>query len=165
MTTNIRLATIDDVNDINAIYNYEVQNGIATFDINERTESEALEWFKEHNEDNHPVFVLELDDEIIAYCSLSSYRDKDAFDKTAEISLYVSSECRSKGYGRLLVNYVLDYAKENTNLHSIVAVITSENLISINLFFSLDFKDGGTIEECGYKFDKYLGITNLYKVL
>ena len=41
MNSNIRLATIDDLDAINDIYNYEVLNGIATFDVQERTYEEA----------------------------------------------------------------------------------------------------------------------------
>ncbi len=165
MNSNIRLATIDDLDAINDIYNYEVLNGIATFDVQERTYEEAEAWFNEHDEQDHPIFVYEQDDEVIGYCSLSTYRKLDAYAQISEISLYIANDFKSQGYGRLLANYVLEYAKENTQNHNIIAVITSENLISINLFFSLDFKDGGTIEECGKKFGKLLGITNLYRIL
>ena len=65
MNSNIRLATIDDLDAINDIYNYEVLNGIATFDVQERTYEEAEAWFNEHDEQEHPIFVYELDDEVI----------------------------------------------------------------------------------------------------
>ncbi|NLK84490.1 MAG: N-acetyltransferase [Aeromonadales bacterium] len=165
MLKNIRLATQDDLEAINDIYNYEVLNGIATFDIHKRSLDSAREWFLSHNTTNHPIFVFLHKGEVVAYCSLSSYRDKEAFETTCEISLYVSKDHRSRGYGRILAAYTLSYALNCNLIHNVVAVITSTNLVSINLFLSLDFNDGGTIESCGLKCGKKLGITNLYKIV
>ena len=161
----IRTATLDDVSSINKIYNYEVTNTTVTFDTQPRDESAGIKWFLAHNDSNHPIFVYVIDDKVVGYCSLSPYRFLDAYAQTVEISLYVHKEYRKQGIGKDLCRYVLDYAKNRDDIHNIIAVITSDNEKSINLFKSFGFEDGGTIPQTGRKFGKKLSITNLYKII
>lgn len=161
----IRTATLDDVSSINKIYNYEVTNTTVTFDTQPRDESSGIKWFLAHNDSNHPIFVYVIDDKVVGYCSLSPYRFLDAYAQTVEISLYVHKEYRKQGIGKDLCRYVLDYAKNRDDIHNIIAVITSDNEKSINLFKSFGFEDGGTIPQTGRKFGKLLSITNLYKII
>ena len=136
----IRLCTEADIDAVNAIYNYEIEHGVATFDT-----------------------VIRSKDKVLAYCSLSQYRDKDAFDTTVEISIYVDLLARRQGIARTLCNHIIAYATlERSDIHNIVSVITSSNEKSLNLFKSLNFKDGGTIPAVGIKFGQTLGITSLY---
>ncbi|WP_031492014.1 GNAT family N-acetyltransferase [Succinivibrio dextrinosolvens] len=161
----IRTATLDDVSSINKIYNYEVINTTVTFDTQPRDESCGIKWFLAHNDSNHPIFVYVIDDKVVGYCSLSPYRFLDAYAQTVEISLYVHKEYRKQGIGKDLCRYVLDYAKNRDDIHNIIAVITSDNEKSINLFKSFGFENGGTIPQTGRKFGKLLSITNLYKII
>lgn len=55
----IRTAAESDLPALTEIYNYEVTNGTATFDIRPKTVVERAEWFYEHNKDNHPLIVAE----------------------------------------------------------------------------------------------------------
>jgi len=161
----IRKATLDDVASINKIYNHEVINTTVTFDTQPRDESAGIKWFLAHNDSNHPIFVAVIEDLVVGYCSLSPYRFLDAYAQTVEISLYVHKDFRKQGIGRELCRYVLDYAKNRDDIHNIIAVITSDNEKSINLFKSFGFEDGGTIPQTGRKFGKLLSITNLYKII
>ena len=159
----IRLCSEADIDAVNAIYNYEIENGVATFDTVIRSKDKAIAWFKSHNTTNHPIFVaVDDNDKVLAYCSLSSYRDKDAFDTTVEISIYVDLSARRQGIARALCEHIISYAKARSDIHNIVSVITSSNEKSLNLFKSFNFKDGGTLPAVGIKFGQTLGITNLY---
>lgn len=159
----IRLCTEADIDAVNAIYNHEIENGVATFDTVTRSKDNAITWFNSHNTSNHPIFVAVDDNsKVLAYCSLSQYRDKNTFDTTVEISIYVDLSARRQGVARALCNHIIAYAKGHSDIHNIVSVITSNNEKSLNLFKSLNFKDGGTIPAVGIKFGQTLGITNLY---
>ena len=94
----IRLCTEADIDTVNVIYNHEIENGVATFDTVIRSKDKAITWFKSHNTSNHPIFVaVDDNDKVLAYCSLSQYRDKNAFDTTVEISIYVDLLARRQG--------------------------------------------------------------------
>ena len=58
-TYKIRRAERNDLCAISDIYNYEVANGTATFDIHPSTMPELETWFAAHNVDNHPLIVIE----------------------------------------------------------------------------------------------------------
>lgn len=158
----IRHARFTDIKAINDIYNYEVINGTATFDTKKRSLLNAFSYYFSHRSLSHPLFVYESNHRVVGFCSLSSYRSKSAFNKTVEISLYVHKDHRAEGIGSKLLSYVIDYAKDCSEISNIVSVITSENERSLHLFFKAGFKNSGTIDKCGKKFNKDLGITNMY---
>lgn len=96
----IRTAREEDVEGLLEIYNYEVEHGTATFDLNCKTIEERLVWLREHNKDNHPLIVAEEDGKITGYASLSPYRDKEAYKATVELSVYIHKDWRGERTGR-----------------------------------------------------------------
>ena len=69
----IRTAELSDLPALLAIYNDEVQNGVATFDTEPQTLEERRAWFDAHNIENHPLLTAVADDGTIAgYASFPS---------------------------------------------------------------------------------------------
>ena len=56
---NIRTAERRDLSAMLDIYNYEVKNGTATFDVEPRAGAVGEAWFAAHNTGNHPLLVAE----------------------------------------------------------------------------------------------------------
>ena len=75
---NIRTAERRDLSAMLDIYNYEVKNGMATFDVEPRAGAAGEAWFAAHNTGNHPLLVAEEDGKVLGYASLSPSRDFDA---------------------------------------------------------------------------------------
>lgn len=158
----IRKAERKDIVEILNIYNYEVLNGIATFDIESKTLEEWHDWFDEHKEP-HVILVSEIDGYIAGYASLSCYRKKQAYDSCAELSVYVNQSYRNQKVASQLMESILDYASKH--FHTIVSVITSGNQVSEHLHKKFGFEYCGTIKEVGYKMNRYLSIDNYQKIL
>jgi len=97
---NIRTAERRDLSAMLDIYNYEVKNGTATFDVEPRAGAAGEAWFAAHNTGNHPLLVAEEDGKVLGYASLSPYRDFDAYLQTVELSVYVAPESRGRGIAR-----------------------------------------------------------------
>ena len=55
---NIRTAERRDLSAMLDIYNYEVKNGMATFDVEPRAGAAGEAWFAAHNTGNHPLLVV-----------------------------------------------------------------------------------------------------------
>lgn len=85
-TTLIRPAQQQDLPALLAIYNHEILNGVATFDLQPKSLAERQSWFDEHNKNNHPLLVAEQDGEVLGYASLSRYAEKAAYNSTVELS-------------------------------------------------------------------------------
>ena len=156
----IRTAKEKDMPELLDIYNYEVEHGLATFDLNPKTMEERLLWFRAHNVGNHPLIVAEEDGKAVGYASLSSYRDKEAYAATVELSIYIDPDYRRRGIAGELASDILKTAKEREDIHTVISVITGGNEASIRLHERLGFVHCGTVREVGVKFGKLLDIEN-----
>lgn len=155
-----RLAIDADMPRLLEIYNYEVLNGTATFDLKPKSLKERMVWFHAHNVDNHPLIVAVLDDVVAGYASLSAYREKEAYAATVELSVYVASDCRRRGVARRLMADILKLAWERQDIHTVISVITEGNEASVKLHEEFRFEYCGTMREVGVKFGRPLGIVN-----
>lgn len=156
----IRKAVQEDLKELLDIYNYEVVNGVATLDLVPRTLEEWQEWFDAHNVENHPLYVAEIEGKVAGYTSLSSYRSKEAYRTTVELSVYIAPDFRRQGVAGALMEYILNVAREDDTIHTVVSVITSGNVASTRLHEKFGFRFCGMIPEVGMKFGQYLNIDN-----
>ena len=151
----IRLIAKDDVFACLSIYNYEVEYGVATLDLEPRTLEEWDEWYNAHSDEHHPIIVGTIDDVVVGYASLSPYRLKDAFKSTVELSIYIHQDYRGQGVATQLMERILEMAKEDTMLHNVVSVITAGNEGSTKLHNRFGFTYCGLTPEVGFKHGKY----------
>ena len=151
----IRSIAKDDVFACLTIYNYEVEHGVATLDLEPRTLEEWHEWYKAHSDEHHPISVGIIDDVVVVYASLSPYRLKDAFKSTVELSIYIHQDYRGQGVATQLMERILEMAKEDTMLHNVVSVITAGNEESTKLHNRFGFTYCGLTPEVGFKHGKY----------
>lgn len=151
----IRWAEEADLPRLTEIFNYEVENTTVSFCITPQTLKERERWFKAHNRENRPMIVAEEDGEAVGFACLSEYRVYEAYNATAELSVYVDHRYRHRGIGEQLMRRVIDLAKQNGKIHVIISVITGDNVPSIRLHEKLGFSYGGISHEVGFKFGAY----------
>lgn len=145
-----------DLTKITEIYNYAIEKTTATFDTNKVSVSIRKQWFLDHGRD-YPIIIAEVDGKTVGYGSLSQFRPKPAYRQTVENSIYVDPSYQGRKIGGKLLEEVIRLAKER-NYHSIIAVITGGNKISIALHAKYGFVHKGTIEQGGYKFGRWLDV-------
>lgn len=158
----VRKAELSDLQALLDIYNYEVENGISTLDLHKKTYDEQKVWFDAHNKDNHPLITAEEDGSILGYASLSPYRDKEAYETTVELSVYVSPKFRKMGVATALMKEIINLAYLDEKTHTVVSVITSGNDASAALHKKFGFTFCGTVKRVGKKFGRFLDIDNYY---
>jgi phosphinothricin acetyltransferase len=152
----IRPATRDDVAAINALYNYEIRTGTASFDEVEWPHERRLSWFEAHQHDCQPVLVAEDTNtgEVIGFTSLTLVSDKTGYRFTRENTIIITPAYHRRGIGRALLGALIDEARA-LGLRLIVALITHTNQGSIELHQALGYRYMGTLENAGYKFDQW----------
>ena len=160
----IRKAAEHDLSAIKDIYNYAVLNTTATYDINPRDDKYFADMLSEHT-GKYLLAVYEDNGDIIGYVALSQFSRRDAYDITAELSVYVKADCQSKHIGTQLMEYALSYAQTENRFLTIVSLITSDNEHSIYLHKKFGFEFGGKIKNAGFKFNRMLGVDIYYKNL
>jgi phosphinothricin acetyltransferase len=153
----IRKARVDDIPAITDIYNDAIANTVATFDTDQKTMEEQLDWYESHGS-MHPILVAVQEDEVVGWASLSSYSSRCAYSETAEISVYVRDGYRGKGTGKKLAERLLQ-AGRDASLHTVIALVESGNKASIHIFGQFGFEHVGVMREVGRKFGRLLDVS------
>lgn len=160
----IRDASERDLAAISDIYNYFVTNSTATFATSEESLQERESWFASHQSSNLPVVVAEVEGRVVGWASLSYYHQRCAYRQTVEISFYIHHEYVGRGIGKQLTEKLIHRARE-IDCHCIVSLVCSENDASIALLSRFGFSTVGVLKEVGRKFDRWLDVTLLQKML
>ncbi|MBP9091805.1 N-acetyltransferase [bacterium] len=160
----IRSAKLSDCQAISSIYNYYVETSTATFALEPETVAERQAWLNQHEQDDLPILVAELDNQVVAFASLSFYHQRCAYRQTVEASIYVDHLFLSRGYGRLLMKELMDVA-ESAGFHAVLGLICSENTASIKLMLDFGFFEAGCLKQVGKKYDRWLDVAILEKIL
>lgn len=149
----IRDAAVSDLPAIMEIYNEAIRNSTVTFDTEEKTLEERMGWFRQFG-DRYPLIVAELDSQVVGYCGLMSFREKDAYSSTTELSIYINKNYRGNKIGSLLMKEIIERAIR-LGYHTIISGISDGNEASFKLHEKFGFQRVGCLREVGYKFNHW----------
>ncbi len=154
-----RLATVADAEAINAIYNHYVRTSTATFQVEDETTEERVEELRTRPA-NQPMIVLEVDGEVVGWGALSPFRSRCAYRDTIELTAYVQHDSHRRGYGRIIVQDLIERAR-SSGYHTILAASCEESVGMIRLLKSLGFAEAGCLRQVGSKFGRRLDVAYL----
>lgn len=160
----LRPAFPDDMAAVNDIRNYFVRTSTAIYTEQESSVDERREWLRDRDPLLHPVIVAQEDGKIVGWASLSPYSEKCGYRTTVEVSVYVMPEYQGRGIGKALLANLLERG-EKAGVHCVIARIDSEGAPSIKLHESLGFTESGRLREAGRKFDRWLTVVYMQKLL
>ena len=140
----MRYAQESDLPAIVAIYNAAIPTRLATADTEPVSVESKRAWFNAHTPERHPLLVHEIDGEIVAWVAFHPFYDRPAYDHTAEVSLYIAPAHQGKGLGKQLLTEGLTVAQQ-AGIKTIISLIFSHNVRSLNLFRSFDFEEWGQL--------------------
>jgi L-amino acid N-acyltransferase len=153
----VRDARRSDLPALLEIYNDLVLRSPATFDLEPQTLGRRRRWFSEHGR-SYPLVVAEVQGTVLGYASLSRFRDKPGYSKSAEDSVYVHRDFQGKGVGKALMKEILARAV-NLGYHTIIAGIVPPNEASVSLHEGFGFVYVGNLKEVGFKFSRWQDVT------
>ncbi len=152
----IRPASLDDLESITKIYNHAILKTTATFDTEPKTIENRRIWFDTHGE-RYPIFVVEENQSVLGWASLSKWDDRCAYHLTVEFTVYIDPSAHGRGYGTALLQRCIDAAKQ-LGYHTIVSRIAGENQASFRLHEKFGFEKVGVLKEVGTKFNRRLDV-------
>lgn len=139
----IRSARDDDAEAIAAILNAAIAGRAATAQLDPVTADERRAWLRAHDE-RHPVWIATDDEGVAGWFSLSPWSDREAYDLTAEVSVYVAPDRQGRGIGTKLMRHAIASAPM-LGTEVFVARIFTHNPASIRLFERFDFQRWGVM--------------------
>jgi len=159
-----RLVERRDADALRAIYNVEVLESTVTFDLVPRMRAEQVAWIDEHSGGHPAIVAVDDDGEVGGFASLSPYRPRPAYATTVEDSVYVRRDRRGRGIGRLLLGDLVELARDH-GFHSVIGRIVGDHEASIALHTACGFDQVGREREVGRKFNRWLDVVLMQKML
>jgi len=161
---HVRDATENDLPAILAIYNEVIVNTTAVYDYEPHTLDMRTAWFNTKKEQGFPVFVAAENGKILGLSSIGPFRTWAAYKYSVENSVYVASEARGKGIGKLLMPPIIEAAKQ-MGMHSIIAGIDAGNEASLQLHRHFGFEEVAHFKQVGWKFERWLDLKFLQLIV
>lgn len=153
----VRNSHDEDVAAIARIYAHHVTTGTASFELEAPSIEEMALRRAALLERGLPYLVAEDEaGRVVGYAYASAYRPRPAYRFTVENSVYIDASFAARGLGKLLMGELIS-ACERCGVREMVAVIgDSSNVASIRLHERMGFRRVGTLENVGFKFEKWL---------
>ena len=154
----IRDATEADLPAIVGIYNESIPGGAATADLKPITVESRREWFRDFDPGRQPCWVVEEDGEILGCVYLRSfYGGRPAYDKTAEISTYLSADAQGEGLGTFLKEKMITECPR-LGVENLLSFYFDHNEASKRINEKLGFETAGHLTEIANVFGEKRGL-------
>jgi len=139
-----RIARREDLPHIVAIYNATIPSRVVTADLEPVSVASRVRWFEEHSPDFRPLWVVEADGQVAGWLSFSSFYGRPAYNKTAELSVYVHTDFRKRGIASYLLTQAFTQAP-GLVIDTLLGFILGHNGNSLALFEKFGFARWGEL--------------------
>lgn len=160
----IRQATESDLPAILAIYNDAVLNTVTIWNDTPADLENRRAWLRARNSQSYPVLVAVLEGQVAGYASYGDFRQFEGYRFTVEHSVYVAEGARRRGVAARLLQTLIEHAR-SSGKHVMIGGIEAENAASLALHAKLGFSQTARIPEVGRKFDRWLDLVFVQKIL
>ena len=153
----IRDVTYQDAKSIVGIYNFYIENTVATFEEDLLTSKDIISRINKSSLDNLPWLIAELDGEVIGYAYATKWKERTSYRFSVEITVYLKTTLGAKGWGTRLYTNLLEQLRSNPQkIHAVIAGISLPNVASIALHEKIGMKQVAEFKEIGYKLNRWV---------
>lgn len=147
--------TPEDAEAVRAIYAFHVLNGTASFDTDPPDRAFWQDKIKHIQAQGWPFLVARDQGHVSGFAYATQFRDRPAYARTCEDSIYVADHARGKGVGTRLLSGLVDAAR-SAGFEQMIGVIGGGEPASIALHLTIGFCEAGRMRDVGYKFGRRL---------
>ncbi|MFN4019296.1 MAG: GNAT family N-acetyltransferase [Erythrobacter sp.] len=151
----IRPARVSDAQAIAAIYAHHVAHSTATFDIEAPDEAAWAQKIAAIIARGGPFLVAEREEQLAGYCYATQFRDRAAYARTCEDSIYIRPGLEGTGIGTRLLTALIAAARER-GFAQMIAVLGGAGQVSAALHAKCGFVEAGRLRNVGFKFGRVL---------
>jgi L-amino acid N-acyltransferase len=147
-----------------AIVNDAILNSTAWYEYEPWDSARLTSWFDAKRAGGWPLLVAEGDGEALGFASFGTFRDRPAYARTVEHSVYVAAAARGRGIGRRLLDALVEAAR-GRELHAMIGGVDAANEGSLAFHRAAGFVEAGRLREVGWKFGRWLDLIFMQKLL
>ncbi len=145
------------------LYNRYIKESTATFSIKPLSQEE-MDKLLFSGLERFPSYAVLYDGIFAGYVMLNRYKPREAYDGTAEATVYLDNQFQGNGIGLASMNFIEAKAKD-FNFRALLGVICEENKKSIALFEKLGYFKCAHFKEVGKKFGRILDVVIYEKLI
>ena len=164
-SVEIRPAREADLPAITAIYDREVRENTATFELTPPDLAEMTRRFHALQGGAFPYLTAALDGDVLGYAYASSYRPRPAYRFTVENSVYLQPAIHRRGIGMRLLQRLIAESEARGYRQMIAVIGDSANAGSIGVHTRTGFELIGTHPNVGFKFGRWLDTVMMQRPL
>lgn len=160
---SIRMATVEDAEDILKIYNPYVLNSVITFEY-EEVSVEEFQGRISNVLSTYPWLVCLIDNKIVGYAYCSPHRVRAAYSWDCECTVYLDPDYHRRGIGHGLYEALFRIIKLQ-GYYNVYSLICVPNEGSVALHKKLGFTEVGYYTNTAYKFGQWRHLSVMDKRL
>jgi phosphinothricin acetyltransferase len=163
----IRDAVDGDMPALRDLYNALIPTTTVAWTEALQTLRERRAWFRAQQRAGYPVLVAEIAGEVVGFTAYGSFRGSGkwpGYRYTVEHTIHVHEDAWGCGVGRALLDALMERARED-RVHVMVGAIDADNRDSIAFHERLGFSVVATMPEVGRKFDRWLDLVLMQRIL
>ena len=156
----IRDATLEDAPALLGIYAHYVERTAVSFEYATPTPDEFRERIARVTR-CYPWLVAQRGEEIVGYAYAGPFKERAAYDWSAELTIYLAPGARRRGFGRALYG-ALEAALSRMGIRNLYACIACPRvedeyltLDSVRFHRRLGFSEAGRFNRCAWKFGRW----------
>ncbi len=163
MMEQIRKVAAEDAAAIAGIYNRYVTATTVSFETEPVSEEQMRVRIAQISA-GFPYFVYEREGRVEGYCYAHPWKERAAYSRTLETTIYLAPEFCGRGIGTRLMQYLVEECRSR-GFRALIACITADNERSIEFHRSLGFKSVSHFAQVGYKQGRWLDVVDLERLL
>ncbi len=161
----IRAARPSDLSEIQAIYAHHVLHGTGTFEERPPSVEEMGGRLAKGLRDGYCWLVAADETGVLGFAYYGAFRERAAYRRTVEDSIYVREDLRGQGVGKELGAELIARASEAGFRQMLALIGDSDNVASIGMHASLGFTRSGVLRAAGEKFGRVLDVVIMQRRL
>lgn len=147
------------------LWNDVIANTAITFTTELKTHAGVSEDILCKNTPEYNAFlVAEGDSGLLGFATFFQFRNGPGYAKTVEHSITLAPQAHGQGVGARLLDALCDEAKRY-GAHSIFAGVSGENPKAVTFHHKQGFHHVATLKEVGFKFNRWMDLVLMQKIL
>ena len=163
----VRDAFDGDMPVLRDLYNATILTTTGAWTDRSQTLRERRAWFRRQQRDQYPVLAAEVAGSVVGFAAYGSFRGSGkwpGYRYTVEHTIHVHEDYWGRGIGRSLLEALIERARAN-DVHVMVAAVDSANSESIAFHQRLGFATVARMPEVGRKFDRWLDLVLMQRII
>ncbi|MBB05754.1 MAG: GNAT family N-acetyltransferase [Pseudooceanicola sp.] len=161
---DLRPAREGDYAAILAFWMPMVRDTAVTFSLQEKDIAGFTDYVDARRQRGREVIVADHAGKIFSFATYDQFRPGDGYACTMEHTVILAPQAHGQGLGRRLLRAVEAHAHRG-GAHVMIACVRGENGAALAFHSAMGYREVGRLPDAGQKFDRWLDLVLLQKIL